>query len=269
MSYLTNKNVLITGGASGIGRLIAVEAARRDARLILVDRDAAGLDSLRAELAAGGCAVSTHVCELADRDAIAATADRVLAACGRVDVLVNNAGIVAGKYLLDLSDAEIERTFAVNTLALYWTTRAFLPAMIESDAGHVVTVASAGGLVGSPRLTAYSASKFAAVGFDESLRMELRRQGLHIKTTVVCPFYIDTGMFEGVRTRFPWLLPILSPAYAARRIVRAIEHGRRRVLMPRVVHLIWLARLLPVSMFDRLMAFLGVTTAMDRFTGRE
>src|ERR1051326_8480155 len=125
----------------------------------------------------------------------------------------------------------IERTFAVNTLALFWTTRAFLPAMLERDRGHVVTIASAAGLVGTSRLVDYCASKHAAVGFDESLRLELRRLGSPVKTTVVCPFYISGGMFAGVRPRFPLLLPILTPEYAVDRIVDAIRRDRPRLVM--------------------------------------
>lgn len=269
MSRLAGKAVLITGGASGVGRLMAKQAAERGARLIVLDRDAEGLESLSAELAAGGHQAHTYVCDLAERDAIAATATRVLRDCGRVDVLINNAGIVSGKLLLDLSSTEIERTLAVNTLALFWTTRAFLPAMIERNDGHVVTIASAGGIVGVPRLTDYCASKFAAVGFDESLRVELRSQGLQVRTTVVCPFYISTGMFAGVQTRFPWLLPILRPDYVARRIVDGIEKGHRRIVMPRFVYVSWLARLLPIAAFDAVMRFFGITTGMDQFTGRQ
>ena len=82
--------------------------------------------------------------------------------------------------------------------------------MIARDEGHVVTVASAAGLVGVKGLVDYSSSKFAAVGFDEALRMELADTAPGVKTTVVCPFFIDTGMFEGAQTRFAWLLPILK-----------------------------------------------------------
>ena len=84
----------------------------------------------------------------------------------------------------------------------------------------------AAGLVGTSRLVDYCASKHAAVGFDESLRLELRRLGSNVKTTVVCPFYISTGMFAGVKTRFRLLLPILTPDYAADRIVRAVRRDR-------------------------------------------
>ncbi|WP_395703739.1 SDR family oxidoreductase [Aquabacterium sp.] len=268
MTALAGKTVLITGAASGIGRLMARKIAARGARLVLWDLTAAALEDLRAELAAGGCTVQVYGCDLAQREAIVATAARVLQDCGPVDVLVNNAGIVNGRSLLDSSDDEIERTFRVNTLALFSTTRAFLPAMLARGAGHLVSISSAAGLAAVPRLADYSASKFAVVGFDEALRQELAERGVPIVTTLVCPYYIDTGMFAGVRTRFPRLLPILAADDVAERIVRAIETDRRRLLIPRFVIAALLARALPPRAFDALMRFFGITRSMARFTGR-
>jgi all-trans-retinol dehydrogenase (NAD+) len=185
-----------------------------------------------------------------------------------VDILVNNAGIVSGKPLLEIPDEAIERTFQVNTLALFWMVRAFLPAMITQRRGHLVNIASAAGLAGTSRLTDYCSSKYAAVGFDESLRLELKRLGLPIRTTIVCPFYIDTGMFKGVKTRFSWLLPILEPGYVTRRILGAIEGNRARLVMPRFLLVLPLVRLLPPGPFDALLGFFGVNCSMDDFKGR-
>jgi all-trans-retinol dehydrogenase (NAD+) len=185
-----------------------------------------------------------------------------------VDVLINNAGVVSGSPLLEIPDEQIERTMAVNALSLFWTTKAFLPAMIEQQRGHVVTIASAAGLVGTARQTDYAASKHAAVGFDEALRCELRHLGhRRILTTVVCPFYISTGMFEGVKSG-SFLLPILSPEDATDRIVAAIEKGRRRLFMPSTVPLTYLLRLFPTAVFDWWMRVLGVARSMDEFKGR-
>ena len=268
MGELRDRTVLITGAASGLGRLLALKMAARGATLILWDVDAAGLERVRGEVAATGRKVSAYPCNLRDRAAIASTAMATLRDHGHVDVLVNNAGVVSGKTLLEASDDHVLRTFEVNTLALFWTTRAFLPEMMRRDSGHVVTIASAAGIVGTSRLVDYCSSKHAAVGFDESLRLELKRLGSRIQTTVVCPFYITTGMFTGVKTRFQWLLPILDPEYATDRIMHAIEHDRRRLIMPRVVYTTFLGRVLPVRMFDGLMEFLGVNKSMDEFVGR-
>jgi all-trans-retinol dehydrogenase (NAD+) len=153
---------------------------------------------------------------------------------------------------------------------LFWTTRAFLPGMIQKDSGHIVTIASAGGIIGVPRLSDYSASKFAAVGFDESLRVELNRLGhLGVQTTIVCPFYINTGMFDGVKTRFPRLLPILDAEDAANKIILAIEKGKKRLMMPPFAYITYPGRLLPLPMFDKLATFFGINSTMDEFRGRD
>ena len=266
MSELRDRTVLITGAASGMGRLMAHKIAAEGAHLVLWDVNAQGLDAVRGEVP--GAPGSTYAVDLTDRHAIAAAAERVLREVGPVDVVINNAGIVTGKTLLDAAPEQIERTFAVNTLALFWVTRAFLPGMLARDRGHVVTIASAGGLVGTSKMVDYCASKHAAVGFDESLRLELKRQGSRVVTTVVCPFYVSTGMFAGVRTRFPLILPILEPDFVVERVVRAIRLNKRRVVLPWTVITTYLARLLPVPAFDAIMEFLGVNKSMDDFRGR-
>ncbi len=268
MTVLKNAIVLITGAASGIGRLMALEAGSLGARLALLDRDVVGLERLRLELEGRGRLAKSFPCDLRDRAAIRATFAEVEATLGPVDVLINNAGVVGGRPLLEASDESIELTFQVNALALFWTSRAALPGMISRGRGHVVTVASAGGLVGTTRLVDYCASKFAAVGFDDALRAELRRMDAPIRTTVVCPFYIQTGMFEGVKTRLPWLLPILRPEDVATRVIRAVERDQARVILPWAVRLVNPLRLLPVAWFDTLMSWLGVSASMDDFRGR-
>ena len=263
MTDIRGKRTLVTGAAHGLGRLLAIELARAGARPVLWDIDEQGLRRVEEELAGLDVPVETHVCDLASADAIDVAARRTLAAGGPIEILVNNAGIVAGKPLLELADEEIERTFAVNTLAPFRTVRAFLPAMLERDSGHIVTIASAAGIAATARLTDYCASKFAAVGFDEALRLELRGLGSRVRTTVVCPYLTDTGMFDGATTRFAWLLPILEPADVVRRTLRAIRRNRRRVVMPWFVYTAWPMRLLPVAAFDWLMKFFGVTESMN------
>ena len=250
MTDFRGAHVLITGAASGLGRLMALGAVRRKARVTLLDWDAKGLGLVCEEIHALGGDSEGFVVDLADRAALQATCSEVQASRGGVDILINNAGIVSGKTLLECSDEGIERTFQVNALALFWTVRAFLPGMLKAGKGHIVTVASVAGLAGTSRLVDYTASKFAAVGFDESLRMELKRLGSPVRTTMVCPFYIDTGMFAGVKTRFPWLLPILKPDYVVRRIMSAIEGNRSRLILPRFVLAVPVARLLPPIIFD-------------------
>ena len=269
MTDVRDRVALVTGGASGIGRLLALELARRGAVPVVWDVDeerlAATVDELgrRSSERARG-----YTCDVRDPDAVRSTAERVRREVGDPMILVNNAGVVSGARLLELPDEAIRRTFDVNALALFWVTKAFLPAMVDAGRGHVVTMASAAGLVGVARQTDYSASKHAAVGFDESLRAELRRIAPRIRTTVVCPYYVDTGMFDGVRTRVPFLLPILQQDDVALRIADAITKDRRVVVLPPIVRLIPALRLLPPAAFDWIMDLFGVNVSMDHFAGR-
>lgn len=166
-------------------------------------------------------------------------------------ILINNAGVVSGNLLLDTPDHLIKRTFDVNILAHFWvsfiqnsgpldltslvlqTVKAFLPRMIEMNHGHIVTIASMAGFVGINKLVDYCSSKFAAVGFDEALRVELEAQGVDgVKTTVVCPYFIQsTGMFDNVKSRF---LPTLKSNDVADRIVEALRKEEVVVMMPKI-----------------------------------
>lgn len=256
--------VLITGAGSGIGRLMALGAAKRGSHVVIWDLAAAAAEAVCDEvMAAGGTAewAAVDVSNASDVDAAASSTPPI-------DVLVNNAGIVTGQHLLDASDDAIRRTFDVNTLALFWTTRAFLPGMMERRRGTIVTVSSAASLVGVSKQTDYSASKFAARGFAESLKAELRTLGSPVRSMVACPYYIDTGMFAGVQTKFPRILPIMKPEYVVRRILDGIESGRTELLMPRFTKLVNPARILPVPVFDALMNFFGVNSTMEHFVGR-
>lgn len=269
MTQIAGSNVVITGGASGIGRQLALKTAALGARVVLWDIDEERLASVRDELQqVAGRPAHAYRCDVSDRQSVYTAAERVKSDVGAVSVLVNNAGVVSGKPLLECTDAQIERTIAVNTLAHFWTCKAFLPDMIRAGTGHVVTIASAAGVVGVARMTDYCASKWAAVGFDEALRMELRRLAPGVKTTVVCPYFIDTGMFRGVATRFPSLLPILKEEAVAERIVRAIARNRPRVMMPPLVFFVPPLRVLPVRVFDAVADFLGINRSMDEFVGR-
>ncbi|MEO5314769.1 SDR family oxidoreductase [Pseudarthrobacter sp. CC12] len=261
---LAGATLLVTGGGSGLGRRMALGAARRGSRVVIWDVDAAAGAAVRDEIRAAGGQADAQYVDVTDRDAVKTAA----AEAGTVDVVVNNAGVVSGQRLLDATEDAIERTMNVNVLALYWVTRAFLGGMVERRRGTVVTVASAAGLVGVARQTDYSASKFAAVGFNESLRAELRADRADVNTLVVCPFYINTGMFDGVRTRWPLLLPILEEEDVAARVLDAIEAGHRKLVLPPLVNLLPVLRVLPVGVFDRLMDVLGVNRTMDHFTGR-
>ena len=140
--------------------------------------------------------------------------------------------------------------------------------MLKQNSGHIVNIASAAGLVGAAQLVDYCASKFAAVGFDESLRAELRQMKSKVRTTVVCPFVAATGMFHGVRRHFA-LLPILKPRKVVTKIIRSIEKNRRRLIMPRFIYTNYLCRMLPVGIYDWISDVLGINKTMQGFIGRK
>ncbi len=263
MTRIANKTVLITGGAQGLGKLLAQRCIERQAaRIVLWDISKATLDTTVAELS-GSAPVEGMVVDVQDSAAIARAAE----AAGPIDILINNAGIVAGKPLAEQSHEDIDRTIGVNVSGVIHTTRAFLPHML-AQGGHIVNMASASGYIPLPRLTTYAASKWACLGFSESLRVELRDQP-NVHVTTVCPSYINTGMFDGVTA--PIGAPILAPEYAAGRILRAIEGNHAKVNMPWMVNLMPLCyNLLPSWIFEPVIGKgLGIYRAMDHFKGHE
>ena len=222
---------VVTGGASGIGRLMAGMLLERGRRVVIWDVDRAGLGEAVAAFSRQGDVHGVHV-DVRDPAAIERAAAETLAR-GPVDLLINNAGVVVGKHLHEHTTAEIVRTSEVNAVAPQLITRAFLPGMMAAGRGHVCNVASSAGLVANPKMTAYAASKWSLVGFSESLRVELRQlgyDGLHV--TTVCPYYIDTGMFDGVRSR----IPILEPVATARAILRAVDGRKKLVTLPGYIY---------------------------------
>jgi all-trans-retinol dehydrogenase (NAD+) len=268
MKDITGNLVVVTGGTSGMGRLIALDLAGRGARVVVWDRNAVALAKMEETGKSRGLFIKAMNCDVSDREAVYRAAGQLEAEAGPVDILINNAGVVSGSLLLDTPDEKIIDTFNVNTIAMFWTTKAFLPGMLKRNSGHLVTIASAAGIIGITGLVDYSASKFAAFGYHEALTMELRKNRSAINTTLVCPYYVDTGMFAGVRTRFPLFLPIMKSEDAVRRIVRAILNNKRVLIMPPLVHSVFLLRLFPPFVLDGVANFFGINHTMDHFTGR-
>lgn len=269
---LRKEIALVTGAASGIGRLMALRLASKGCRVVIWDIDSDGLEAVTKEIEAAGDVVHFYKCNLRDRNEIYKTAKKVREDIGEVSLLINNAGIISGKKLLETSDEEILATFDVNSLAHFWTIKEFLPSMLQHNHGHIVSIASIAGCTGLPGAVDYCSSKFAAVGLMEALRQELvsqRRTG--IQFTTVCPSLITTGMFEGVKFRFPHLLGfgVLTPQYAASKIVDAIEKNQTLLMMPRGAYFSTaLQHILPEKAVDLLLNFLGVDVAMNTFIGR-
>uniref|UniRef100_A0A7S3SQE3 Short-chain dehydrogenase/reductase 3 n=2 Tax=Choreotrichia TaxID=141411 RepID=A0A7S3SQE3_9SPIT len=265
--------VYVTGGAGGIGKLMSQKLARLGAHVVLLDKNVDMLAAAKKEVAAvaaKGVKVHSVEVDLADRQATYAAMEKASELAGPATMLINNAGIVTGKSLLEGSDDMQELTMAVNSTAHFWTVKACLPAMMEADHGHIVTIASSAGLCGTPGLADYCASKAAAFFFDESIRMEMRKQGKHgVKTTCVCPFFIKTGMFEGASSKWPRLLPLLEPEWAANKIISAVRCNQEVLVMPFAIHLAPICRaILPVSVCDATVEWFGVLDSMNDFKGR-
>ncbi|NWI87518.1 RDHE2 dehydrogenase, partial [Pitta sordida] len=236
--------VLITGAASGIGRLLSLKFASLGATVVLWDINEEGLkETARLARKNGAARVHYYICDCSKRQDIYRVADQVKKEVGDVTILVNNAGIVTGKTFMDSPDSLIEKTMEVNAMAHFWTYKAFLPAMIASNHGHLVSIASSAGLCGVTRLSDYCASKFAAVGYAESVDMEMRTLGkTGVKTTIVCPFTINTGMFDGAKTKWQRLLPMLDAEYVAEKIITAVRQNREVLVIPRILYIVFVLK---------------------------
>ena len=265
--------VLVTGAAMGMGRLYALRAAREGAGVVILwDVDADGLAKTAAEVTALGARAVVRQVDLADRTAIADAASECTAE-GPLTLLVNNAGIVRGALFWDHSpERDIALTMDINALAPMYVTHAFLPGMM-ADAGRarrILNVASAAGTVSNPRMSVYAASKWAVIGWSDSLRLELEQQGYgHLKVTTFCPSYISTGMFDGARG--PLLTPLMTPEDAVDRAWRATVNGQPQLIAPATAQLGKVLRgLLPVRAWDFVGGkVFGIYSTMDKFTGRD
>ncbi|NXC85734.1 RDHE2 dehydrogenase, partial [Cercotrichas coryphoeus] len=263
--------VLITGAGSGIGRLLAIKFASLGATVVLWDINQEGLNyTVRVARENGAGRVHSYICDCSKRQDIYRVADQVKKEVGDVSILINNAGVVIGKRFLDSPDSLVEKTMEVNTMAHFWTYKAFVPAMIAANHGHLVSIASCAGLCGGSQLSDYCASKFAAVGFAESIDMEMRTlRKTGVKTTIVCPFVINTGMFDGIKSKWPHVLPILDPEYVAERIISAVRQNQEMLFIPRIVYVLYaLKSFLPVKATVLLLDYFGVLDVMNTFKGR-
>ena len=194
---LQNRTAVVTGAASGIGRAIAISLSRRGCHLVLADIDEQKLKATAETTAANGVRVSRHRVDVADRDAVAAFPQAVLAEQTGIDVLVNNAGVAIGGTFEEASAEDFEWLFDINFWGVVRMTRAFLPLLRKSDDARVVNISSVFGLISPPGQTAYSASKFAVRGFSNALRHELA--GSNVGVTVVHPGGVATSIADNAR----------------------------------------------------------------------
>ena len=269
MSEIKNKNVLITGGASGIGKLMCRMCLEQGAaKVIIWDLNLKAMEETAAEFAALG-KVYYYKVNIADAKEIAIAYEKTREEAGYVDILINNAGIVKGNETFDKQKvSDIQLTMDVNATAPMLVALEILPDMLMRNSGHICNIASAAGMLGVPRLSVYCASKWAVVGWTESLRIELKQARSKVKVTCIAPYFINTGMFDGVDSK---VFNILEPEPTAKRILKAVRKDKDFKGLPFPYHFIrfWQG-VLPNFLFDFIFGkIFGVYSVMDHFTGRK
>ena len=262
---INSKKVLITGGASGIGKIMVQKALAKGADVAVWDINREGLLGLQHET--GNDRITVFAVDISVPEEISKTAQITLQTFGQPDIVINNAGIIIGKMFENHSTNEIIKTMEINALAPMLITSEFLPGMISQNSGHICNIASSAGLISNPKMSVYVGSKWALTGFSDSLRIEMEKQGYNIGVTTVTPFYITTGMFEGVKS----IVPLLKPEKVADKIIRGIEKDKIYVSMPWSVRFVRLGQaLMPQRIFDKVIGdWGGIYSTMDEFKGRE
>lgn len=249
---LAGRTAVVTGAASGIGRHLALQLAAKGCHVACVDIDADRLAALEAELR--GVRVTVHVADVSDRARMLALGPEVAAAHGALHLLVNNAGIAYEAAFPQTSLETWDKVLGVNLWGVIYGCHVFLPYLAKADRAHVVNLSSLFGIIGMPGQTAYCASKFAVRGLSEALWEELA--GTTVGLTVVHPGSVATPIMERAEGDDPELMAHLAtwyrdnaypPEKAARKIIRAVEKGRRRLLVaPEAAFADYLKRALPV-----------------------
>jgi all-trans-retinol dehydrogenase (NAD+) len=267
---------LITGAAMGMGRLYAERAVAEGAEtVILWDINKEALTETTKALrvhADNTQEIVPMLVDIAQRGAIEKAAAKVIADHGGVDVIINNAGVVRGTYFWEHeNERDTEFIMKINSLAPMYITHEFLKGMIEGKRpSRIVNIASAAGTLSNPKMSVYASSKWALIGWSDSVRLELTQQGYdNVKVTTVCPSYISTGMFEGVKG--PLMTPIMKPDYVVDRVWSAMRSGKPMLMLPWTVHLSKVLKgILPQRWFDAIAGnVFGVYNTMDKFTGRK
>lgn len=249
----TGQVCVVTGAASGIGRALALELARRGAQVVVSDIDLAGaqgaVESIERMRPGAG---SAHALDVTDADAVAALVAQVVDTHGRLDLFFNNAGIAVGGDARDLTVAHWRKVVEVNLMGVIHGADAAFKAMAAQGHGHLVNISSLSGLIPFPTNAPYGATKHAVVGLSHALRIE--GEDLGVKVSVVCPGFIDTNIFAASevlnadRERLMAANPFkkVSADEAAQRILEGVEKNRAVIIFPLYAHLMWaLFRLAP------------------------
>ena len=226
----------MTGASSGIGEATARRLARDGYCLTLAARRQDELERVAREIETSGGQALVAPTDVRDRAAIQRMVQSTLDHWGRVDVLVNNAGLGHDGHVIHLDPDQVRELMAVNVVAVIECAQAVLPAMMQQSSGHIINVASIAGLVGLPGSSLYCASKFAVNGFTDALRREVSRYGIQV--TALCPGFVATNFsprlrrVAGAQPDAQRLPGVMHPGYVADRIADLIRHPRRRLIIP-------------------------------------
>lgn len=259
MRNLKGKRALVTGAAGGIGRAIALELAAHGVDSLLVDVNEVGLERTRRDCESQGVEAYGYHADLSDADSPMHVASVALDRWAGVDLLVNNAGVTYHGPTHTMPPDEFDRLLDINLRSKLQLTRALLPSMVARPEAHVLNVCSVLGLSGMPRVAAYCTTKFAMIGFSESLRAEYGRVGLGV--TALCPGFVSTGLFAAARPEFdggdtksPPAFMCVTPERVARRAVKAVRRNHARVVIDPVGRPIHGLKRLAPGMFDFLLS---------------
>lgn len=244
MKTLKNRVAFLTGAASGIGRALAVALAAEGCHLFLVDIDDVGLRSVEQDLASSNVRIWTRQCDLTNRNAVSQVISECIAACGGVDLLINNAGVAYYGPTDQMSQKQWDWVMGINLLAPVQITHELLPVLMQRPEPHIVNMCSISGLVAGGRFAAYHTSKYGLIGFTESLRAEYGRKGIGV--TAICPGPVKTKLYTSAasgRAGKPvpappsWLCT--TPERVASITIRAIQRDRRQVLITPTAHVLF------------------------------
>ncbi len=240
--YFRDRVVIVTGASSGIGRDLALTFAKMGAKVALIARRKSLLESLADEITAAGGDAFPLVADVTRRADVHDAIDRTVAHFGRIDILINSAGIAIPDRVETMSPADLERMMAVNLMGTLHTMQAVLPSMRSAGTGSIVNIASLAGRRGMPPLGAYCATKFAVVGLTEALRVELFGSG--IRVSLVMPGVIDTPMVHGAGSThsadqskdpfklMPDAIPAMPTQWVTWAVIAAVVFGLAEVDVP-------------------------------------
>lgn len=253
---------VITGGTAGLGKEIATQLAARGVKCAVLDIRTPSEHEMVPS-------VAYFQCDVSDPHQVAAAHVQIAESVGQATILINNAGVANGKPLLDLSVLEINKTIGVNLMLSFYTTKEFLPLMIQAHRGYVVTVGSVLGYMSPARLSAYGALKAGMIAFHESLSYEVgppHSAPLGVKTLLICPGQMRTELFRGVSTPSLLLAPELEPKYVAQKLVSALELGRRgEIRLPFYGNFLPVFRAVPWPVTEAARYFSGIDNSMRTF----